>query len=251
MKSIICVAILKSKPPDILSSIDCHGLLLRARPNRPGRWRRRRSAHRGVDRPTGCRSVALAPRHSGRRRKPGMSNRLISSSFAWVSRTASPAQVYIEDRDDRKTTTSGRSVAEVARRWYAMKLVSFPRPNHQPSIPIPMPSLHAVAFDLDGLMFNTEDVYWKVGTELMRRRGRKYDKALSDAVMGRPPRYCFEKFIEWHSLDDSWEDLRDESEENLRQPAGRNGHSHAGPLGPARSSGGGPGAQGHLHQQQP
>jgi pseudouridine 5'-phosphatase len=76
-----------------------------------------------------------------------------------------------------------------------------------------MPSIHAVAFDLDGLMFNTEEVYWKVGTELMRRRGRKYDKALSDAVMGRPPRYCFETFIRWHSLDDTWEDLRDESEE--------------------------------------
>ena len=76
-----------------------------------------------------------------------------------------------------------------------------------------MPSIRAVAFDLDGLMFNTEDVYWKAGVELMRRRGRKYDKALSDAVMGRPPQYCFETFIRWHSLDDTWEDLRDESEE--------------------------------------
>ena len=76
-----------------------------------------------------------------------------------------------------------------------------------------MPSIHAVAFDLDGLMFNTEDVYWKAGTELMRRRGRKYDKALSDALMGRPPQYCFETFIRWHSLDDTWEELRDESEE--------------------------------------
>ena len=76
-----------------------------------------------------------------------------------------------------------------------------------------MPIIRAVAFDLDGLMFNTEDVYYKVGTELMRRRGHKYDKSLSDAVVGRPPRYCFETFIRWHSLDDAWEDLRDESEE--------------------------------------
>ena len=76
-----------------------------------------------------------------------------------------------------------------------------------------MRPFHAVAFDFDGLMFNTEDVYWKVGTELMRRRGHEYDKALSDALMGRPPRYCFETFIRWHSLDDTWEDLRDESEE--------------------------------------
>ena len=76
-----------------------------------------------------------------------------------------------------------------------------------------MPSIRAVAFDLDGLMFNTEDTYWKAGIELMGRRGCKYDKALSDAVMGRPPQYCFETFIRWHSLDDSWEELRDESEE--------------------------------------
>ena len=76
-----------------------------------------------------------------------------------------------------------------------------------------MPPFHAVAFDLDGLMFDTEDVYWEVGTELMRRRDRKYDKPLSNAVMGRPPQYCFETFIRWHSLDDTWEDLRDESED--------------------------------------
>ena len=76
-----------------------------------------------------------------------------------------------------------------------------------------MPPFHAVAFDLDGLMFNTEDIYWQVGTELMGRRGHNYDKALSDALMGRPPRYCFETYIRWHSLEDTWEDLRDESEE--------------------------------------
>ena len=71
----------------------------------------------------------------------------------------------------------------------------------------------AVAFDLDGLMFNTEDVYWKVGSELMRRRGREYTKELSDAVMGRPPRACFEKMIEWHGLADTWEELAAESEQ--------------------------------------
>lgn len=71
----------------------------------------------------------------------------------------------------------------------------------------------AVAFDLDGLMFNTEDVYWKVGSELMRRRGREYTKALSDAVMGRPPQACFKKMIEWHGLDDAWEKLAAESEQ--------------------------------------
>jgi HAD superfamily hydrolase (TIGR01509 family) len=66
---------------------------------------------------------------------------------------------------------------------------------------------------MDGLMFNTEDVYWKVGTELMRRRGHEYTRELNDALMGRPPQACFEEMIRWHSLGDSWEDLAAESEE--------------------------------------
>jgi HAD superfamily hydrolase (TIGR01509 family) len=73
-------------------------------------------------------------------------------------------------------------------------------------------TIKAVAFDLDGLMFNTEDVYWKVGSELMRRRGLKYTEELSHAIMGRPPQVCFETMIEWHSLDDTWEAMAAESE---------------------------------------
>jgi len=75
------------------------------------------------------------------------------------------------------------------------------------------PHPKAVAFDLDGLMFNTEDVYWKVGGELLRRRGCEYTKELSDAIMGRPPQVCFETMIEWHALDDTWEAMAAESAE--------------------------------------
>ncbi len=71
----------------------------------------------------------------------------------------------------------------------------------------------AVVFDMDGLMFNTEDVYHEVGTELMRRRGREYTRELRDAIMGRPPRDCFETMIQWHGLDDRWEAMAAESEE--------------------------------------
>lgn len=71
----------------------------------------------------------------------------------------------------------------------------------------------AVVFDMDGLMFNTEDVYWQVGTELLGRRGCEFTSELNDAVMGRPPRACFEEMIRWHSLDESWEQLAAESEE--------------------------------------
>jgi len=71
----------------------------------------------------------------------------------------------------------------------------------------------AAIFDMDGLMFNTEDVYFEVGTELMRRRGRRYTRELSDAVMGRPPQVCFETMIRWHGLDDRWDAMAAESED--------------------------------------
>ncbi len=72
-------------------------------------------------------------------------------------------------------------------------------------------TVKAAAFDLDGLMFNTEDVYWRVGSELMRRRGCEYTEELSHAIMGRPPQACFETIIQWHSLDDTWEAMAAES----------------------------------------
>ena len=71
----------------------------------------------------------------------------------------------------------------------------------------------AVVFDMDGLMFNTEDVYHEVGTESMRRRGREYTRELCDAIMGRPPRDCFQTMIQWHGLDERWEAMAAESEE--------------------------------------
>lgn len=71
----------------------------------------------------------------------------------------------------------------------------------------------AVVFDMDGLMFNTEDVYFQVGSELLRRRGCEFTRELSDAMMGRPPQPSFETMIQWHSLTDTWQTLVVESEE--------------------------------------
>jgi HAD superfamily hydrolase (TIGR01509 family) len=76
-----------------------------------------------------------------------------------------------------------------------------------------MPLPRAVVFDMDGLMFNSEDVYQQVGTELMRRRGRQYTRELCDSIMGRPPRDCFETIIQYHGLDERWEAMAAESEE--------------------------------------
>lgn len=71
----------------------------------------------------------------------------------------------------------------------------------------------AVVFDMDGLMFNTEDIYFAVGTELLRRRGHVFTRELSDAMMGRPPQASFEIMIRWHNLSDDWQTLARESED--------------------------------------
>ncbi len=74
-----------------------------------------------------------------------------------------------------------------------------------------MPVPRAVVFDMDGLMFNTEEVYTQVGTELMRRRGRDFPDGLKDAMMGLTPQAAFEEMIRWHDLDDTWQELMPES----------------------------------------
>lgn len=71
----------------------------------------------------------------------------------------------------------------------------------------------AVAFDMDGLMFDTEAVYWKAASELLRRRGFEYTQELCEEIMGRPPEYCFKRFIELFSLKEDWRDLQREDEE--------------------------------------
>ena len=73
--------------------------------------------------------------------------------------------------------------------------------------------MRAVNFDLDGLMFNTEDIYWRVGTKLLARRGHEFNDELNAQIMGRPPRVCFEVMIEHCSLDDTWQNLMAESEQ--------------------------------------
>jgi HAD superfamily hydrolase (TIGR01509 family) len=74
-------------------------------------------------------------------------------------------------------------------------------------------SLLAVAFDLDGLMFNTEELYQHVGTELLRRRGKEFVPELLHQMMGRPQSVALQMMIDWHSLADTVEILSVETEE--------------------------------------
>ena len=73
--------------------------------------------------------------------------------------------------------------------------------------------IEAVAFDLDGLLVNTEELYQHVGSELLRRRGRTFEPDLLDAMMGRPQQVSLSIMIEWHGLADTIETLAAETHE--------------------------------------
>jgi len=73
--------------------------------------------------------------------------------------------------------------------------------------------MRAVVFDMDGLMFNTEDVYTAVGTELLRRRGREFTSELKYEMMGLRPQPTFETMIRYCKLEETWEPLAAESNE--------------------------------------
>jgi HAD superfamily hydrolase (TIGR01509 family) len=72
--------------------------------------------------------------------------------------------------------------------------------------------LRAVAFDLDGLMFNTEQLYTHVLKELLRRREKEFTQDLVDQMMGRPARSAFGVLSSYHNLDESLEALMEESD---------------------------------------
>ena len=72
---------------------------------------------------------------------------------------------------------------------------------------LPTSPLPAVVFDLDGLMFNTEDLYQYVGSEILRRRGKRFEADLLNQMMGRPGAVALQMMIDWHGLDASVEEL--------------------------------------------
>ena len=72
--------------------------------------------------------------------------------------------------------------------------------------------LRAAVFDLDGLMFNTEQIYTHVLKELLRRRDKEFTHDLVNQMMGRPAKAAFGLLTDYHSLDESLEELREESD---------------------------------------
>ncbi len=78
---------------------------------------------------------------------------------------------------------------------------------------MPTPPLRAVTFDLDGLMFNSEELYQEVGATLLARRGKKITSELLDQMMGRQAHIALGVMIDWHQLDATPEQLAAECAE--------------------------------------
>lgn len=76
----------------------------------------------------------------------------------------------------------------------------------------PSRTLKAVALDMDGLLFDTERIYWQVGDTVLQRRGKRYCNELQARMMGRIGVSATEEMIRFHGLNDAPEDLMAESD---------------------------------------
>jgi len=71
--------------------------------------------------------------------------------------------------------------------------------------------IRAVAFDMDGLLVNTEELYTQVGDSILHRRGKRFTQELKDAMTGLPGPLAFRLMIERECLTDTVETLESES----------------------------------------
>ncbi len=81
-------------------------------------------------------------------------------------------------------------------------------PSDVPKIEVP--KIQAVVFDLDGLMFNTEQLYQEADREVLARRGKDFPDQLCDRMMGRKSIVAIQMMIDWHGLNETVEQLAGE-----------------------------------------
>ncbi|RMF40033.1 MAG: HAD family phosphatase [Planctomycetota bacterium] len=85
-----------------------------------------------------------------------------------------------------------------------------PAPTPEPgNWPAP---IRAVAFDMDGLMVNTEELYSIVGDVLLRRRGKHFTPELKREMMGLPGPQAYQVMIERSGVDATPDELAAEAD---------------------------------------
>ena len=75
------------------------------------------------------------------------------------------------------------------------------------------PPIHGVALDMDGLLFDTERIYFQVGDVVLQRRGKRFCNALQTRMMGRVGVHAIAEMIAFHELGDEPIALLEESNE--------------------------------------
>lgn len=88
------------------------------------------------------------------------------------------------------------------------------------TFPLPESPIRAIAFDMDGVLANSEDVYELTGTETLRRRGKRFEDDLRHRMMGLPTMKALQLMIDHHGLSDTPEEIARESEQTFWELAG-------------------------------
>ena len=70
-----------------------------------------------------------------------------------------------------------------------------------------MTTIRAVAFDLDGLMFDTESLFVWVATAMLEARGKTFTPAIMAAMIGRQAAVAYPAMKQMAGLDDSPDEL--------------------------------------------
>ena len=87
-----------------------------------------------------------------------------------------------------------------------------PNASYKLSTAVRDKKISAVAFDMDGLMLNTEDLYEQVGNILMQRRGKQYRDEVRSQMIGLPAREAFGVLIREEKMSETWQELLKETE---------------------------------------
>ena len=77
------------------------------------------------------------------------------------------------------------------------------------------PTIRAVAFDLDGLMFDTEALFFRVASDMLQARGKVFTKEIMAAMIGRQAAIAYPAMKEMARLGESSDELLREARERF------------------------------------
>jgi HAD superfamily hydrolase (TIGR01509 family) len=81
----------------------------------------------------------------------------------------------------------------------------------------PLARIDAIVFDLDGLLFDTEFLFFRVASEMLRERGKEFTVEIMRAMIGRQPAVSGRALQTMSGLEDAPEDLMAEAKRRFEQ----------------------------------